>query len=804
MNFRFRFITLLIAGLYLLPLIGFAFSCSANTNSNSIGDRSGKLAGYEKVFVQLSNSLFVAGEKIIYKAWIVNASTYRAEKCSSILYYELLDSAGKQCMSWHSNAIKGNSCGSMQIPGSLPGGVYTFRAFTNQMRNIGEQFFFTTNILITRLTDKDFSSVSVSLPKKSHPGNLEFFPEGGRLVANLLCKVGVRANVLPPAASIHGIVKDEHDSIVAFFETDIYGLAEFSFQPQIENTYSAYIGNDTSSGVKYTLSTVSSNGFSVNVVPNNGGITLSLKSSLLSESEGVPYRINLSLRGVTILDTLVKIARKVMELPLRSNELSTGIINIQISDWQKEVVFEKLIYLKVDKPKSIIIAGNINPVYQSGENISLQLQKNNPGLNDLMQLSVIAVSTNPFHFIGNNNSINTYLSFFSEIANSFSSAIFNNDFSNELADKYLLCVNPKDYFWTKVKENENTRCVFPKEDIGLVLTGSLLVKENQKPVCNQDICISIVDSLPSFNYATTDSAGAFSFLLDHSYDNQNIVFQLIGHSLNNVEYTWEIDDKTRQSPIITFIKYPFSKAELEYLASFRQIKLVNIVYNPIENDSVPNLHSSLKKFVQDFSIKPSYSVFPGDYLEIDTFTEITNNILSGVKIKNDESASSIIIYAPDMKADMQGPAMVFLNGVVVNDIRNILNLKAKAISRIDVNQSLIMYGDYTINGILSVITKDKRPQPEDLNGKTKYFFNSVKESLPITQYEEKELAKSSKTNYPDLRRLLYLNQAVILNNNDPYKLNIHISDLKDSYSLSIQGISAEGQLVSDLIKFEVK
>ena len=802
MNFRIRFIVFLIAGLCLLPFCGFAFSCSANAINSNNSNTSGKLAGYEKVFVQLSNSLFVPGEKIIYKAWIVNASTYRSEKCSSIIYYELLDSAGKQCMFWRSNTIKGASCGSMQIPGSLPGGVYTFRAFTNPMRNIGERFFFTTNVLITRLNDKDFGSVSVPLPNNSAPGRFEFFPEGGRLVANLLCKVGVRANVLPPAASLRGIVKDEHDSIVASFETDSYGLAEFSFQPLIENTYSAYIGNDTSSTVKYTLPAVSPNGFSVNVVPNNGGITLSLKSSLMSESEGIPYRINLSLRGVTIIDTLVKITRNVKELPLRSNKLSTGIINLQISDWEKEIVFEKLIYLKPDTPKGITV-GNINPVYQAGEKISLQLQQNNPGHNDLLELSVVAVSTNPFQFIGNNNSVNTFLSFFSEIAGSYSSPI-NNDFSNELADKYLLCIDPKDYFWNKVKENENTRCVFPKEDMGAILTGSLLFKENQKPVCIQDICISIVDSLPSFNYSRTDSSGAFAFLLDHSYDNRNIVFQSMGHTSNNVEYTWKIDDKTSQVPRIIFIKYPLSKAELAYMDEFRRIKLVNIVYNPNENDSAPNLLSSLKKYTPDFSIKPSYSVFPGDYTEIETFTEITDNILSGVKIKSYESAPSIIIYDPEMMADMRDPAMVFLNGVIVNDIRNILNLKAKAISRIDVNQSLIMYGDYTINGILSVITKDKRPQPEDLNGKTKYFFNSVKESLPITQYEEKELAKSSKTNYPDLRRLLYLNQAVILNNNDPYKLNIHTSDLKDSYFLSIQGISAEGQLVSDLIKFEVK
>jgi hypothetical protein len=502
-------------------------------------------------------------------------------------------------------------------------------------------------------------------------------------------------------------------------------------------------------------------------------------------------------------NTLLWLKNNVIDFTLGNNKLVSGIIDFKIRDRHNEIVYENLIYLAVDS-KKVISTASIKPLYQPGEKISLQLQQNNPELNDSLQLSVIVANTNPFPFIGNNKSVKQYLTFFSEIAGSYCFPNIEESLSSDLANKFLLCVKPEDYFWNRKNDAVATNCFYPAENQGYIFSGNLSDKESRKPVCKQNICISVVDSIPSFNYAVTDSTGVFHFLLDQSFDNKDLILQLIDPPLNNTSYTWKIDDKNDTEFNHPYERYNFTKTDLAYLDNFRKVKLVNTIYNGNDNIATRNPHILVKKQEQNFSIMPAYSVFPGDYIEIETFEEIINNILSGVKLKKDEARSSIFIFDPESKAEMQYPATVFLNGVPLYDIEYIMKLKAKAISRIDVSQSLLMYGNYTFNGIVSITTKDRKFPADDFNNKRKHVQNDFEPNIPARKYEESEVAGNRKDALPDLRYLLYMNQSLQIFGKEPATIGITASSLKESYSVNIQGITDKGQLISESLKFDVK
>jgi hypothetical protein len=757
----------------------------------------------EKVFVQLDNSLYIAGEKMHYTAWVVNANSNQPEQSSTIIYYELRSYKGDRCMFWRSNTKKGIASGSITIPDSLQGGAYTFRAFTNQMRNNDAAFYFATNILITRLNDKDLSYIPVPLSYNSLPGSIEFYPEGGHLVANLECRVGVRANLIPPAKTLTGFVRDINDSLITSFQTDSFGLGMFSFKPQKNNSYKAYINTEEEKTNEYSLPPISSNGFSVQFTQNADNICLKIQLVQETDFENGPYNISVASQGKTIHDTLLWFHNNVIDFTLGNNKLVSGIIDFKIRDRHNEIVYENLIYLAVDG-KKVISTKSIKPQYQPGEKISLQFLHNNPNFIDSLQLSVMVANTNPFPFIGNNKSVIQYLSFYSEIAGSYGFPKTEESLSSDLANKLLLCLKPNDYFWNRIQTNGQTQCYYPPETKGYIFSGILSDKETLKPVCKQNICISVADSLPSFNYAVTDSTGNFHFLLDPGFDNKHLILQLINPPLNNTSYSWNIDNKNDAEYNQAYIKYNFTKTELAYLDNFRKVKLVNTIYNGNESKSGGNPIIKSKKRNQIFSIMPSYSVFPGDYIDLETFSDITSNILSGVKLKKDESGASIIIYDPENKTEMQNPATVFLNGVPLYDIDYVTKLKANTISRIDVNQSLMMYGDQTFNGIVSITTKDRKFPADDFNNKRKHVQNEVEPDIPARKYEESEVAGNRKDALPDLRYLLYMNQSLLIFGKEPATIGITASDLIESYSISVQGITDKGDLISDVLKFDVK
>jgi hypothetical protein len=293
-----KYILLIFAALFVNPVNG--YSVSVFRLNNPLIEKKNLLPGTEKVFVQLNNSLYIPGEKMHYKAWVVHANSNQPAQFSTIIYYELLSYKGNRCMFWRSNTYNGIATGSITIPDSLQGGVYTFRAFTNQMRNNDDAFYFATNVLITRLNDKDLNNIPVPLLYNSLPGNIEFYPEGGHLAANLECKVGVRANLIPPTKMLTGSVRDINDSLITSFQTDSFGLAMFSFKPQKNNSYKAYINSEDGKTNEYSMLPISSEGFSVQVAQNTGNISFKLRSAQSSDFENGPYNISVASRGKTI------------------------------------------------------------------------------------------------------------------------------------------------------------------------------------------------------------------------------------------------------------------------------------------------------------------------------------------------------------------------------------------------------------------------------------------------------------------------------------------------------------------------
>ena len=102
----------------------------------------------EKVHLHLDKPYYAIGDRIWFKAYVSTDLEDRSTQLSQLLYVELInpgDSVSKQLILPLTSGI---TWGSVQLADTLQEGNYRIRAYTNHMRNAGEEFFYDRTIKI--------------------------------------------------------------------------------------------------------------------------------------------------------------------------------------------------------------------------------------------------------------------------------------------------------------------------------------------------------------------------------------------------------------------------------------------------------------------------------------------------------------------------------------------------------------------------------------------------------------------------------------------------------------------------------
>ncbi len=104
----------------------------------------------EKVYLHTDNNYYTVGESLWYKAYSVYAYTNQLFDHSKILYVELISPESKIISRNITNLEGGLGHGDFVLADSLgvKPGTYQLRAYTNWMRNYGDDFVFKKEIQI--------------------------------------------------------------------------------------------------------------------------------------------------------------------------------------------------------------------------------------------------------------------------------------------------------------------------------------------------------------------------------------------------------------------------------------------------------------------------------------------------------------------------------------------------------------------------------------------------------------------------------------------------------------------------------
>lgn len=108
----------------------------------------------EKIYLQTDKPYYYPGERMWFKGYMNYAEPTLRDSLSRVLYVEFINPDRKIVESKMLQIVGGVSVGDFRIPDEWEPGDYYVRAYTNWMRNFGDENFFLKQIPILNLTDR--------------------------------------------------------------------------------------------------------------------------------------------------------------------------------------------------------------------------------------------------------------------------------------------------------------------------------------------------------------------------------------------------------------------------------------------------------------------------------------------------------------------------------------------------------------------------------------------------------------------------------------------------------------------------
>ncbi|MBL0743104.1 TonB-dependent receptor plug domain-containing protein [Chryseolinea lacunae] len=105
----------------------------------------------EKVYLQFDKTFYKPGEDIWFNAFVLNSNHHTATTISDVVYVELIDPKGNLATRLELFVKEGTSRGDFKLTEAAAGGLYKIKAYTQWMKNGGDDNAFKKEIIVQRV-----------------------------------------------------------------------------------------------------------------------------------------------------------------------------------------------------------------------------------------------------------------------------------------------------------------------------------------------------------------------------------------------------------------------------------------------------------------------------------------------------------------------------------------------------------------------------------------------------------------------------------------------------------------------------
>lgn len=293
----------------------------------------------EKIYIQFDKPVYVPGETIWYKAYIMSATT--PSLVSANVYIDHTDANGNVLSHVVLPMIASSAKGSYEIPKTFSGNSIHVRAYTKWMLNFDTAFLYNKDIRILQQKPTAAKAPAVSKPA------IDFFPESGDCIAGINCRIAFKSvydNGKPCNAK--GSVVNSKGETVASFTSVHDGMGIFQVDVKANEKYTARWRDEQGKQYETPLPAVKASGVSLEVRLSEGK-----RSFIVKRSATTPENFEQVQLVATMDQHLVYMANvNLKETPavggaIPVDQLPSGILQLTVFDANWVAVAERITFI---------------------------------------------------------------------------------------------------------------------------------------------------------------------------------------------------------------------------------------------------------------------------------------------------------------------------------------------------------------------------------------------------------------------------------------------------------------------------
>ncbi|WP_299121053.1 hypothetical protein [uncultured Winogradskyella sp.] len=658
--------------------------------------------------------------------------------------------------------------------------------------------------------------------------DVQFFPEGGRLVNNLLSTVAFKAlDYQGLGYKVSGQIKNGQGNAITSFKSNKLGLGTFKLLPKTGHNYYAEVSiNDVV--YKYSLPIAKNTGRVLSVVRLKDDIRILLASNKKTEGD---IRIQTESRGVKYHDLSFKNKDEITTF-ISSESLPEGIVKISVVDNNNQVINERLVFNTKPNNRLVLDIKSDRDSYSQREKTTLKIELDSLQAEGT-SLSVLVIDKERVDASRNYRpNLVSHLLLSSELKGFIEDPTYyfdstNHDRALDL-DALLLSQGWRTYKYQKI--SANTHYTY-KPEKRLVVSGTIgeYFNPKKRPKKPLDINMFIYGEPVDIYKQEIDSSGKYCFEVEDIYNsNTELFMQVVDKKGKPIDFRINIDKKW--NPKIEFKREQTVDLPSEIISTFTERVEVK---NKIQRDfEVANNMVAL----DEVNIK-GYKLTPAREKSIERNGE-PSAVIEGEELrkkapKREYGIYSVleVLYPNLVRIERVGRyGQVMIATVVGSDLTLVL-LDGKPVHLEDYRY----LGNIPINDVESIdlIKKAKRPSqylgdvwytPVLLNSRSGDLAPKVLSYIHIYTFSKNGLNKNIKSkgvltntikgfsesiafytpNYetlsnqdwviPDNRSVIHWSPDITLDANGEYTLEFYNDDHIGEVSVIVEAISKDGKI----------
>ena len=745
----------------------------------------------EKLFVHTDKNLYVTGEIVWFKIYYVDAGSNTPLNISKVAYVDVLDESNNAVVQEKISLSNGMGNGSFYLPVTLKNGNYKFRAYTNWMKNFSPDIYFEKVIALVN----PLNEITTTSEVAAKPATIQFFAEGGNLLAGVTSTVGFKAlGENGKGLEVNGVVINQRNDTVARFQSLKFGMGSFTFTPQANSTYKSVVRIGKDNALISDLPAVISKGYSIHVI--NADKQPEIKISTRGNNTEPLYLFVHCGHQVMLAQNIITDANGDASVLIDKTKLGQGINHITVFNGARQPVCERLIF---NRPNMLNLFGQVQSQFKTRRPVNISVSSSNSAgkpISANMSVSVFKLDS-----LNNvDDDIASYLWLSSELKGDIESPnyYFNlvTSETDKALDNLLLIQGWSRFKWTDVINYKQKFTYLPEYD-GHIITGQI-TNAAQKPAKGVLTYLGVSGKRIQLYGAVADSTGRLLFNTRQLFGPGEIVLQT----------NTEKDSSKYQITIAT----PFSDQYSNY--KLPPFKLDRLWQKPLENNSVSmqvqNIYvpDKLKQYANPMVDSSAYygafqkSYLLDDYTRFATMEEVLREYIVEVLVNVSKKRVHFTLLSPIQFWRDEDP-LVLLDGVPIFNLDRVFLIDPLKVNKLDMVEREFYWGPITSNGVISMTSYKGDMAGFELDPRAvvlDYEGMQLQREFYSPTYETEQQQKSR---MPDFRNVLYWSPNVNTDAQGKANFSFYTSDKTGKYRVVFQGLTKDGQAGTYSLNFDV-